>query len=318
MTLSSATYHIPVLLKESIEGLNVSPDGTYADMTFGGGGHSRELLSRLGAGGRLFGFDQDGDAEARVESGEWLEGSPLADGNAARGTFTFVRSNFRYLTNWMRYYGVDHLDGVLADLGVSSHHFDDSSRGFSFRFDAPLDMRMNRRAKATAADILARYDEEELARVFHVYGELKNARRLASAIVSRRRTAPVATTGDLAAVAGELLRRDREKKELAKVFQALRIEVNNEMGALEEMLLAATAMLRPGGRLVVITYHSIEDRMVKNIMKAGNVAGTVEQDFYGRISTPYRLVGKVTVPDDSEQQANPRSRSAKLRIAEKK
>ena len=319
MTLSSATYHIPVLLKESIEGLNVSPDGTYADMTFGGGGHSRELLSRLGAGGRLFGFDQDGDAEARVESGEWLEGSPLADGNAARGTFTFVRSNFRYLTNWMRYYGVDHLDGVLADLGVSSHHFDDSSRGFSFRFDAPLDMRMNRRAKATAADILARYDEEELARVFHVYGELKNARRLASAIVSRRRTAPVATTGDLvAAVAGELLRRDREKKELAKVFQALRIEVNNEMGALEEMLLAATEMLRPGGRLVVITYHSIEDRMVKNIMKAGNVAGTVEQDFYGRISTPYRLVGKVTVPDDSEQQANPRSRSAKLRIAEKK
>ncbi len=301
MTLSSATYHIPVLLKESIEGLNVSPDGTYADMTFGGGGHSRELLSRLGAGGRLFGFDQDGDAEARVESGEWLEGSPLADGNAARGTFTFVRSNFRYLTNWMRYYGVDHLDGVLADLGVSSHHFDDSSRGFSFRFDAPLDMR-----------------EEELARVFHVYGELKNARRLASAIVSRRRTAPVATTGDLAAVAGELLRRDREKKELAKVFQALRIEVNNEMGALEEMLLAATAMLRPGGRLVVITYHSIEDRMVKNIMKAGNVAGTVEQDFYGRITTPYRLVGKVTVPDDSEQQANPRSRSAKLRIAEKK
>ena len=317
MTLSSATYHIPVLLKESIEGLNVSPDGTYADMTFGGGGHSRELLSRLGAGGRLFGFDQDGDAEARVESGEWLEGSPLADGNAARGTFTFVRSNFRYLTNWMRYYGVDHLDGVLADLGVSSHHFDDSSRGFSFRFDAPLDMRMNRRAKATAADILARYDEEELARVFHVYGELKNARRLASAIVSRRRTAPVATTGDLAAVAGELLRRDREKKELAKVFQALRIEVNNEMGALEEMLLAATEMLRPGGRLVVITYHSIEDRMVKNIMKAGNVAGTVEQDFYGRITTPYRLVGKVTVPDDSEQQANPRSRSAKLRIAEK-
>ena len=318
MTLSSATYHIPVLLKESIEGLNVSPDGTYADMTFGGGGHSRELLSRLGAGGRLFGFDQDGDAEARVESGEWLEGSPLADGNAARGTFTFVRSNFRYLTNWMRYYGVDHLDGVLADLGVSSHHFDDSSRGFSFRFDAPLDMRMNRRAKATAADILALYDEEELARVFHVYGELKNARRLASAIVSRRRTAPVATTGDLAAVAGELLRRDREKKELAKVFQALRIEVNNEMGALEEMLLAATEMLRPGGRLVVITYHSIEDRMVKNIMKAGNVAGTVEQDFYGRITTPYRLVGKVTVPDDSEQQANPRSRSAKLRIAEKK
>ena len=318
MTLSSATYHIPVLLKESIEGLNVSPDGTYADMTFGGGGHSRELLSRLAAGGRLFGFDQDGDAEARVESGEWLEGSPLADGNAARGTFTFVRSNFRYLTNWMRYYGVDHLDGVLADLGVSSHHFDDSSRGFSFRFDAPLDMRMNRRAKATAADILPRYDEEELARVFHVYGELKNARRLASAIVSRRRTAPVATTGDLAAVAGELLRRDREKKELAKVFQALRIEVNNEMGALEEMLLAATEMLRPGGRLVVITYHSIEDRMVKNIMKAGNVAGTVEQDFYGRISTPYRLVGKVTVPDDSEQQANPRSRSAKLRIAEKK
>ena len=318
MTLSSATYHIPVLLKESIEGLNVSPDGTYADMTFGGGGHSRELLSRLGAGGRLFGFDQDGDAEARVESGEWLECSPLADDNAARGTFTFVRSNFRYLTNWMRYYGVDHLDGVLADLGVSSHHFDDSSRGFSFRFDAPLDMRMNRRAKATAADILARYDEEELARVFHVYGELKNARRLASAIVSRRRTAPVATTGDLAAVAGELLRRDREKKELAKVFQALRIEVNNEMGALEEMLLAATEMLRPGGRLVVITYHSIEDRMVKNIMKTGNVAGTVEQDFYGRITTPYRLVGKVTVPDDSEQQANPRSRSAKLRIAEKK
>lgn len=319
MTLSSATYHIPVLLKESIEGLNVSPDGTYADMTFGGGGHSRELLSHLGAGGRLFGFDQDGDAEARVESGEWLEGSPLADGNAARGTFTFVRSNFRYLTNWMRYYGVDHLDGVLADLGVSSHQFDVGGRGFSFRFDdAPLDMRMNSSAGKTAADVLNSYDEERLANVFYLYGELRNSRRLASAIVKARQKKALATSSDLISAVSPLMKREREKKDMARLFQSLRIEVNQEMTALREMLLAATELLAADGRLSVITYHSLEDRIVKNVIRSGNTEGKISQDLYGRVDTPFRAVNnKVITPDADEQERNPRSRSAKLRIAVK-
>lgn len=298
------TYHVPVLLKQSVDGLSVHPDGRYVDATFGGGGHSREILSRLGEDGHLYSFDQDADAEANL---------PEADGR-----FTFVRSNFRYLTNWMRYYGVAAVDGILADLGVSSHHFDDENRGFSFRFDAPLDMRMNGRAGQTAADIVNRYEEDALARLFHLYGELKNGRRLAAAIVRRRNERPVQTVADLTDAVQPLVGRDREKKDLAKIFQALRIEVNHEMDALQEMMAAAIRVLRPGGRLVVLTYHSLEDRMVKNFMRAGNAEGHIEQDFFGNRIAPMRPVNnKVIVPDREEQERNPRSRSAKLRIAEK-
>lgn len=301
---TSPTYHVPVLLQQSVDGMAVRPDGIYVDVTFGGGGHSREILSRLGPEGHLYSFDQDADAERNI---------PDADGR-----FTFVRSNFRYLTNWMRYYGVDGVDGILADLGVSSHHFDDETRGFSFRFDAPLDMRMNGRAGLTAADVVNRYDEESLARLFYLYGELKNSRRLAAAIVRGRADRPVATVADFVELVRPLTGREREKKDMAKVFQALRIEVNHEMDALHEMLAAAVRVLRPGGRLVVLTYHSLEDRMVKNFMKSGNAEGKVEQDFYGNRLAPLRPVNnKVVVPDEAEQTANPRSRSAKLRVAEK-
>ena len=298
------TYHVPVLLDESINGLNLHPDGVYIDVTFGGGGHSREILRRLPQGSRLFSFDQDADAERNIVDDD---------------RFTFVRSNFRYLKNWMRYYEIEHIDGLLADLGVSSHHFDDESRGFSFRFDAPLDMRMNKRADKTAADIVAEYDEEALADIFYLYGELKNSRRIASALVKARQQHTIATTQDFLHVVEPFFKREREKKDMARLFQALRIEVNHEMEALKEMLAAATQLLAPGGRLSVITYHSLEDRIVKNVMKTGNAEGKVIQDFYGRIETPYRLVNnKVIVPTDEEQQRNPRSRSAKLRIAEKK
>ena len=306
-------YHIPVLLKESIDGLNIRPDGTYADVTFGGGGHSREILSRLAPQGHLYGFDQDADAEQNLFNNPNL--SPLTPGHDAN--FTFVRSNFRYLWNFMRYHGVSQLDGVLADLGVSSHHFDTQQRGFSFRFDAPLDMRMNAREGLTAADVLNDYDEARLADIFRLYGELRDARRLAQTVVSARATHPFRTTADLVDATRPLFLRDKEKKEVTKLFQALRIEVNHEMEALREMLLAATELLRPGGRLVVLTYHSLEDRIVKNVMKAGNIEGRQQQDFYGRITSPYRLVGKVVTPSDDEQQLNPRSRSAKLRIAER-
>lgn len=303
------SYHVPVLLKESVDGLNVQPDGIYVDVTFGGGGHSSEILRRLGSNGRLFSFDQDADAEQNIIGDERL---------------TFVRSNFRYLKNWMRYYGVDHIDGLLADLGVSSHHFDDATRGFSFRFDAPLDMRMNKRAGQTAADVLNSYGEQQLADVFYLFGELKPARRLASAVVKARASQPLLTTGDLMTLAEPLLSHgsrgdDRGlKKDMAKLFQALRIEVNHEMDALREMLLAATSLLCEGGRLSVITYHSLEDRIVKNVMKAGNVEGRLEQDFFGRVNSPFVLVNnKVITPDADEQERNPRSRSAKLRVAEK-
>lgn len=306
MTIKTAeTYHVPVLLNESIDGLALKPGGIYVDVTFGGGGHSREILSRLTGGARLFSFDQDADAENNIPAD--------AEG------FTFVRSNFRYLKNWLRYYGIDHIDGLLADLGVSSHHFDDAERGFSFRFDAPLDMRMNKRAGMTAADILNTYDEEQLADVFYIYGELKNSRRIAAAVAKARTTKKIATTNDFMDIAAPLFKREREKKDMTKLFQALRIEVNHEMDALKEMLLAATELLAPEGRLSVITYHSLEDRIVKNIMKTGNAAGKVEQDFFGRIQTPFRLVNnKVITPSDEELEKNPRSRSAKLRIAEKK
>lgn len=304
MTEEKQTYHIPVLLKPTVDGLDIRPDGTYVDVTLGGGGHTREILSRLGPDGRLLGFDQDEDAERNIPDDP---------------RFTFVRSNFRYLHNFLRYHGVEQIDGLLADLGVSSHHFDDSERGFSFRFDGALDMRMNKRAGQTAADIVNSYDEERLANVFYLYGELKNSRKLAAALVKARATAPVATISAFVDIVKPLFGREREKKELARVFQALRIEVNHEMEALKEMLYAATEALRPGGRLAVITYHSLEDRMVKNLMKTGNVEGKTEKDFFGNVQTPFRIVNnKVIVPDDDEVARNPRSRSAKLRIAEKK
>lgn len=303
MTTIQTTYHTPVMLNESIDGLNIRPGGIYVDVTFGGGGHSREILSRLGGEGHLYSFDQDADAE------------PAPQGEQS---FTFVRSNFRYLRNWMRYYGVDHIDGLLADLGVSSHHLDDESRGFSFRFDAPLDMRMNRRAGATAADIVNGYDEERLADVLYLYGELKTSRRLAAAIVKARTQRRIDTTADLVRTVEPLLPKERTKKDMARLFQALRIEVNHEMEALRDMLTAATELLAPGGRLSVITYHSLEDRIVKNFIKAGNAEGRVEQDFFGRRNAPLRPVtGKVIVPGNEEQERNPRSRSAKLRIGEK-
>ena len=304
MTITAETYHVPVLRQESVDGLAVRPGGTYVDVTFGGGGHSREILSRLGADGRLFSFDQDADAEGNI----------IGDAR-----FTFVRSNFRYLANWMRYYDVERIDGLLADLGVSSHHFDDAERGFSFRFDAPLDMRMNKRDGMTAADVVNKYDEARLADVFYLYGELKTSRRLASAMAKARAAKPIATTQDLADAVAPLFKREREKKDMAKMFQALRIEVNHEMDALRQMLDAATRLLAPGGRLSVITYHSLEDRMVKNVMRTGNAEGVVKQDFYGRVLTPYSVVNnKVITPSDDEIERNPRSRSAKLRIAEKK
>ena len=297
-------YHVPVLLDESIQGLDLKPGGIYVDVTFGGGGHSREILSWLAPDAHLYSFDQDADAEQNI-------GEP-------DDRFTFVRSNFRYLKNWMRYYGVEHIDGLLADLGVSSHHFDDAERGFSFRFEAPLDMRMNKRAGQTAADIVNTYDEAKLADIFYIYGEMKNSRRIAAAVVKARQDKEIKTTSDFLAAVEPLFRREREKKDMAKLFQALRIEVNHEMDALKEMLASATELLAPGGRLSVITYHSLEDRIVKNFMKAGNAEGKVDQDFFGRINTPYKAVGKLIIPTDEEQERNPRSRSAKLRVAEKK
>jgi len=298
------TYHVPVLLKESVDGMNIQPGGTYVDVTFGGGGHSKEILSRLGKNGTLLGFDQDEDAEKNIVNDK---------------RFIFVRSNFRYLHNFLRYHNIDKVDSILADLGVSSHHFDDSERGFSFRFDGKLDMRMNKRAGITAAELVNTYEEERLADILYLYGELKNSRKLASVIVKSRASKQIETIEDFLSIIKPLFGREREKKELAKVFQALRIEVNQEMEALKEMLLAATEALKPGGRLVVITYHSLEDRMVKNIMKTGNVEGKQDQDFFGNLNTPFRLVNnKVIVPNEEEIARNPRSRSAKLRIAEKK
>ena len=298
------SYHVPVMLEESVEGLAIKEDGIYVDVTFGGGGHSREILKRMDCGGRLYGFDQDVDAEQNA----------LDDPR-----FVFVRSNFRYLYNFMRYYGVcGEVDGILADLGVSSHHFDDKDRGFSFRFDGALDMRMNTRAARTAADIVNTYTEEALADVFRLYGELKQANRLASLIVTAREGKKIETIGDFLELVKPLVGKDKEKKFLAQAFQALRIEVNDEMRAWKEMLEQTLQVLKPGGRLVVITYHSLEDRLVKNFLKTGNFEGKSEQDFFGNIKTPFRVVNnKVIVPSEEEIERNPRSRSAKLRIAEK-
>lgn len=303
MTKDEQIYHVPVLLEQSILGLNIQSAGTYVDVTFGGGGHSKEILKHLDKRGRLLSFDQDADAEKNIINDK---------------RFTFVRSNFRYLQNFLRYYGVEQIDGLLADLGVSSHHFDESERGFSFRADGPLDMRMNKRAGLSATDVVNDYTEEKLANVFYLYGELKNSRKLANTICKAREVQKLDTINAFLEVIKPLFNKEREKKELAKVFQSLRIEVNQEMEALKEMLQAATQVLKPHGRLVVITYHSLEDRMVKNLMKTGNVEGKTDKDFYGRVNTPYALVNnKVIVPSEEEIERNPRSRSAKLRIAEK-
>ncbi len=295
-------YHTPALLYPCMEGLSINPSGVYVDVTFGGGGHSREILSRLNERGRLFGFDQDLDAMQNIVDDK---------------RFTFVRSNFRYISNFLEYYGVEKVDGILADLGVSFHHFDESDRGFSFRFDGKLDMRMNQKATQTAAEVLNRYSEGRLADIFYYYGELKQARKIASAIEARRKNEKFDTISDFVGVVEPWVGKDKQKKILACLFQALRIEVNREMDVLKKMLESSLSLLNPGGRLVVLTYHSLEDRLVKNFMKSGNFEGKVQQDFFGNRISPFRLVNnKVIVPDDAEIAMNPRSRSAKLRIAE--
>jgi len=302
MSEKGLKYHIPAMFKESLDGLDIRPSGVYVDVTFGGGGHSRGILAGLGNDGRLYGFDQDADAERNIVDD---------------GRFTFVRSNFRYLSNFMRYHGVGEVDGILADLGVSSHHFDDETRGFSFRFDSDLDMRMNNRAGKTAADVLNMYTEEQLANVFYLYGELKLSRKIASVIVSRRVTAPFKSVSDLLEILAPFCGREKEKKFLAQLFQALRIEINQEMQALRELLEQSLTLLKSSGRLVVITYHSLEDRLVKNFFKTGNFEGRVDQDIYGNIPSPFRSICKMLVPSDEEIESNPRVRSAKLRVAEK-
>ena len=293
---------MPVLLKQSVEGLVADPDGVYVDATFGGGGHSREIVSRLTSKGHLYGFDQDADAmNNRIDDKR----------------FTFVYSNFRYMSNFMRWYGHDKVTGILADLGVSWHHFDDSTRGFSFRFEGPIDMRMNQKEGVKASDVLNEYPEERLAQLFWLYGELQNGRQLAASIGRARKNSRLETVTQLLDAVRPVIGREREKKDTAKLFQALRMEVNHEVDALREMLEGSVELLDKGGRLVVITYHSIEDRMVKNLMKSGNIEGDIKTDFYGNRQVPFRMIGKPIVPDAAEQAANPRSRSAKLRIAEK-
>ena len=299
---TNGTYHVPVLLRQSVEGLVTDPDGVYVDATFGGGGHSREIVSKLSPKGHLYGFDQDADAMQNI----------INDGR-----FTFVYSNFRYMSNFMRWYGHDKVNGILADLGVSWHHFDDSSRGFSFRFEGPVDMRMNQKEGLKASDVLNDYPEEKLAGLFWLYGELQNGRQLAQAVARARRNSRIETVTQLLDAVRPVIGREREKKDTAKLFQALRMEVNHEVDALREMLTGAVELLDKGGRLVVITYHSIEDRMVKNLMKSGNIAGDIKTDFYGNREVPLHIIGKPVVPDASEQASNPRSRSAKLRICER-
>lgn len=296
-------YHIPALLEPTLKGLDIQPNGTYIDVTFGGGGHSRAIIARLGDNGHLYGFDQDLDAKANAIDDK---------------RFTFVYSNFRFMKNFMRYHGVDSVDGILADLGVSFHHFDDPERGFSFRWDGPLDMRMNRKATKSAAWYLENYPEERLAEIFSLYGELKNARKIAAAIVKARQEAPIATVDQFLSIINPFIDRRKEKKELAQAFQALRIEVNGEIDALKAFLEQSLELLKPGGRLAVITYHSLEDRLVKNFMRSGSLTGEIKQDFFGRNLSPFKLLtSKPIVPTEEEIEQNPRSRSAKLRIAEK-
>ena len=310
-------YHIPAMLRETIQGLNIQPDGLYVDVTFGGGGHSRAILQQLREQGKLYSFDQDLDTLQNAMHQE---------------NWQFVHSNFRYLRNFMDYYGVEQIDGLLGDLGVSFHHFDCPERGFSFRFSAPLDMRMNQTGGKSAADILNSYSEEDLARVLYIYGEMNNSRQIAKKIVKARGQKAIERTEELVAVViGKTpsvpLQGGRDgqeldipagaKKELAKLFQALRIEVNDEMGALREMLLAAKDLLKPGGRIAILTYHSLEDRMVKNFLRSGNLEGKIEKDFYGNILSPFKVIEKGLTASAEEVERNPRARSAKLRVAEK-
>ena len=302
--MEQTVYHIPALLAPTIEGLSIKANGVYVDATFGGGGHSRAIMEHLGANGRLYGFDQDMDAYAnRIDDPR----------------FTFVHSNFRFLSNFMRYYGVDEVDGIVADLGVSFHHFDDASRGFSFRFDGELDMRMNRDSAISARSVIATYSEERLADVLFLFGELKSARRMAAAIVKARQTSDIVSASQLIEAVKPFIKPAQEKKELAQLFQALRIEVNDEIGALKSLLTQTLKVLRPGGRICILTYHSLEDRIVKNFFRTGNIEGRIDKDFFGRINAPLVAVNnKVIVPDEAEIERNPRSRSAKLRIAEMK
>lgn len=303
MSLDATTYHVPVLLEESVNLMDIHPDGTYCDLTFGGGGHSRHILSQLGEGGRLFSFDQDRDTLANAPDDE---------------RFNYVESNFRFLRGALRLRGVEQVDGILADLGVSSHHFDATERGFSFRGEAPLDMRMNQRGGRTAADIVNRYDADTLGRILKEYGELDTTWKIASCIVRAREQAEIKTTAQLVEAVRPCTPKRDESKFLTKLFQALRIEVNGEMEALKMALEQSLKVLRPGGRLVVISYHSLEDRLVKNFMRSGNFAGKVEQDFYGRAQTPFEVITrKAVVPSAEEVERNPRSRSAKLRAATK-
>ena len=296
-------YHIPALLNETIEGLNITPNGIYVDVTFGGGGHSREIIKHLGENGKLFGFDQDMDTfENKINDNR----------------FTFVHSNFRYLQNFLRFHGVEQVDGILADLGVSFHHFDDGERGFSFRYDgAKLDMRMSRDNDIDAETVINTYSEESLTRILKLFGDLKNAKKIAMAIVKARANQPLETIADLLDVVKPLTNPKQEKKELSQIFQAFRMEVNHEVDALAEFLEQAIKVLKPGGRLAIITYHSIEDRMVKNFMKSGNIDGKVETDFFGNVMTNIKPLSKPIAPSNKEVEANPRSRSAKLRIATK-
>ncbi|MDO4190448.1 MAG: 16S rRNA (cytosine(1402)-N(4))-methyltransferase RsmH [Bacteroidales bacterium] len=300
MTTEPTTYHVPVMLNETLDALDIKPEGTYVDVTFGGGGHSKAILQRLGQRGRLFSFDQDTDVCNHLP-------------NDPR--FTFVHGNFRFVRNFLRYYGVEHIDGLLADLGVSSHHFDEEERGFSFRFDGPLDMRMNQWATQTAATVVNNYTQEALAMLFRNYGELSQANRIAQKLVAARSTQPIETIGQLLETVRPLVSAKHEKKELAQIFQALRIEVNHELTALEELLHALPTILNPDGKAVFLTYHSLEDRMVKNFFKSGNIDGKVEKDFFGNVVAPLKTIGKQLVASDNEQAQNPRSRSARLRTA---
>lgn len=300
--MNEPLYHIPALLHETIEGLNIKPDGVYVDVTFGGGGHSKEILKHLNENGKLIAFDQDLDAiKNKIEDPR----------------FIFVRSNFRYMKNFLRYHGIEKVDGILADLGVSSHHFNEAERGFSFRFDGPLDMRMNTESKITAAYILNNYEEEQLADVFYLYGELHNARKIARTIVAERSKTPIERIFQLIEILKPYFGREKEKKDMARVFQAVRIEVNREMAVLEALLQQTIDVLKPDGRIAILTYHSLEDRLVKNFFKTGNFEGKLEKDFFGNILSPLKPVNnKVITASDEEVNKNPRARSAKLRIAE--
>ena len=302
-TMTELAYHVPALLSQTIEGLAIKPDGIYVDVTFGGGGHSKEILNHLGPKGKLFGFDQDLDAIENIIDDK---------------RFTFVRSNFRYLVNFLKYHGVEKVDGILADLGVSSHHFDEAERGFSFRFDGDLDMRMNTESKITASTILNTYAEEDLATVFYLYGELHNSRKIARTIVQSRANEPITRIFQFIEILKPYFGREKEKKDMARVFQALRIEVNKEMEVLEELLIQSLEVLNPGGRIAILTYHSLEDRLVKNYFRSGNFEGKLEKDFYGNIIAPLKQVNtKVIVATEDEINRNPRARSAKLRVAER-